>query len=57
MTFLAIIVFAYLSAAKNNTAVKNKIRILLFALFALSFLMINSPPLNMPVKNTLTIYD
>jgi hypothetical protein len=39
VTFLSIIVFAYLSAAKNNTAVKNKIRILLFALFALSFLI------------------
>ena len=39
VAFIGIIVFAYLQAEKNNSSVKNKIRLLLFALFALSFLI------------------
>lgn len=39
IVFIGIIAFAYFQAEKNNTSVKNKIRILLFALFALSFLI------------------
>ena len=36
---IGVIVFAYFSAEKNNTSLKNKIRALLFSLFALSFLI------------------
>jgi hypothetical protein len=36
---IGVILFAYFSAEKNNTSLKNKIRALLFSLFALSFLI------------------
>lgn len=39
VAFLSIIAFAYFLAEKNNSSLKNKIRLLLFLLFALSFLI------------------
>lgn len=39
IAFIGIIAFAYFQAEKSNTSLKNKIRILLFLLFALSFLI------------------
>ena len=37
--FLGIIAFAYFQSEKNNTSLKNKIRVVLFLLFAFSFLI------------------